>query len=302
MALAGLPGPRVLTLGISGEGSPQAGHAYTYLVSVDDTARAPGWLLHLDISAPAGSTVVAASGACRTAPGGASCVWPQLAGGSALGVFVTVSLAPGLRAGTSLIATARLSYDWGQLTDSATSVRTVSAPPPRPRVKPKPRPTQLKPKPRPTQLKPRPKPTQPRPEPTQPKAKPTQPRLKPRPTATPSPTHIRHPLPPPRPAPVAPLVTSPPPSRVSPASPPSQRGLGVPPYPVRPDRNAAPSRTPRPPPSRSPSARPLFPQAASQLIHPPPSLAARGLPKGLLIVLIIAPCVAAAVTRFARGR
>ena len=128
LALAGLPGPRVLTLGISGEGSPRAGHAYTYLVSVDDTARAPGWLVHLDVSAPAGATVVSASGACRTGPGGASCVWPQLAGGSAVGVSVTVSLAPGLRAGTSLIATARLSYDWGQLTDSATSVRTVSAP------------------------------------------------------------------------------------------------------------------------------------------------------------------------------
>jgi hypothetical protein len=260
----------VLTLGISGEGSPRAGHAYTYLVSVDDTARAPGWLVHLDVSAPAGATVVSASGACRTGPGGASCVWPQLAGGSAVGVSVTVSLAPGLRAGTSLIATARLSYDWGQLTGSATSVRTVSAPPLRPRVKPKPRPTQ--------------------------------PRLKPRPTATPSPTHIRHPLPPPRPAPVAPLVTSPPPSRVSPASPPSQRGLGVPPYPVRPDRNAAPSQTPQSRPSRSPSARPFFPRTASQLIHPPPSLPARGLPKGLLIALIIAPCVATAVTRFARNR
>jgi len=62
MALAGLPGPRVLTLGISGEGSPRAGHAYTYLVSVDDTARAPGWLVHLDIPAPAGATVVADEG------------------------------------------------------------------------------------------------------------------------------------------------------------------------------------------------------------------------------------------------
>jgi hypothetical protein len=259
MALAGLPGPRVLTLGISGEGSPRAGHAYTYLVSVDDTARAPGWLVHLDVSAPAGATVVAASGACRTGPGGASCAWPQLAGGSAVGVSVTVSLAPGLRAGTTLIATARLSYDWGQLTDSATSVRTVSAPPPQPRVQPKP-------------------------------------------TATPRPTHIRHPLPPQRPAPVAPLVTSQPPPRVSPASPPSQVAAGVRPSPVRPDRNAAPSRTPRPRPARSPSSSPLFPQAASQLIHPPPSLPARGLPKGLLIALIIAPCVAAAVTRFARGR
>jgi len=255
LALAGLPGPRVLTLGITGEGSPRAGHAYTYLVSVDDTARAPGWLVHMDISGPAGATVVSASGPCRTGPGGASCVWPQLAGGSTLGVAVTVSLAPGLRAGTALIATARLSYDWGQLTDSATSVRTVTAPPARPRVKPKPRPTQ-----------------------------------------------IRHPLTPQRPAPVAPLVTSTPPTRVAPASPPSRVTVGVRPSPVRPDRNATPSRTPRPRPSRSPSSSPLFPRAALQLIHPPPSLPGRGLPKGLLIVLVIAPCVAAAVTRFARGR
>jgi hypothetical protein len=46
----------------------------------------------------------------------------------------------------------------------------------------------------------------------------------------------------------------------------------------------------------------VLPRSASKLIAPPPSLPARGLPKGLLIALIIAPCVAAAVTRFARGR
>ena len=46
----------------------------------------------------------------------------------------------------------------------------------------------------------------------------------------------------------------------------------------------------------------LLPRSASQLIVPPPRLPARGLPEGLLIALIIAPCGAAAVTRFARGR
>ena len=44
LALTGLPGPAVLTLGISGAGAPRAGHSYTYLVSVDDSARAPAWL------------------------------------------------------------------------------------------------------------------------------------------------------------------------------------------------------------------------------------------------------------------
>lgn len=259
LALAGLPGARVLTLGISGEGSPRAGHAYTYLVSVNDPARAPGWLVHLDISAPAGTTVVAASGACRTGAGGASCVWPQVTGGSSVAVEVTVSLAVGLSPGTALAATARLSYDWGQLSTAATSVRTVTSPP-RPKVKPKPRPR---------------------------------------------PTHVPHPPLPGRPAPVAPLVTSQPsspPGRVAPASTPSLGAGGTQLRPVRPAGKAVPSRTPPLSPPRSPSARPFLPRAASQLIHPPPSQPARGLPKGLLIALIIAPCVAAAVTRFARGR
>jgi len=76
--------------------------------------------------------------------------------------------------------------------------------------------------------------------------------------------------------------------------------VGTPPSPVR-SQWAVPSLTPQPRPSRSPSAT-FFPRSASQLIVPPPRLPARGLPKGLLIALIIAPCVAAAVTRFARGR
>jgi hypothetical protein len=266
MALAGLPGPPVLSLGISGEGSPQAGHSYTYLVSVSDPTRTPGWLVHLDVSMPAGATVIAAggAGACRTGPDDVSCVWPQLTAGAAVAVSVTVSLAPGLRVGTALAATVRLSYDWGQLTDSATSVRTVTGPPPpKPHVKPKPRPK-----------------------------------------LTSSPASTPHP-PPPRPAPIVPRVTSAPsspPPRVSPASAPSQLGAGTPPGSVRPHRIAAVSRTPRPRPSRSPSSRPLFPWTASQLIAPPPRLPAKGLPKGLLIALVIAPCVAAAVTRFARGR
>jgi hypothetical protein len=280
LALAGLPGPSVLTLGISGAGAPRAGHSYTYLVSVGDPARAPAWLVHLAISAPGGTTVIAAgggAGACRVGPGGADCVWPQLTGGSAVGVSVTVSLGSGLRAGTPLAATARLSYDWGQLSDAATSVRTVAGPPPRPRVKPKPRP-------------------------------------RPKPKPTPRPTGVRH-TPPPRSVPSSPprrLASSPPPrvavtlpsppSRVSPLSPPSQPTPGSPVSVVRPHRVAVPSRTPRPRPSRSPSPGALFPRTASKLIVPPPSLPAPGLPKGLLIALIIAPCVAAAVTRFARGR
>jgi hypothetical protein len=69
---------------------------------------------------------------------------------------------------------------------------------------------------------------------------------------------------------------------------------------VRPHRAATPSRPPRPRPSRPPY--PLFPRTASKLIVTPRSLPAPGLPKGLLIVLVMAPCVAAAVTRFARGR
>jgi hypothetical protein len=60
MALAGLPGPPVLTLGISGEGSLRAGRSFTYLVSVTDTARAPAWLVHLAVTAPPGTTVIAA--------------------------------------------------------------------------------------------------------------------------------------------------------------------------------------------------------------------------------------------------
>jgi hypothetical protein len=239
LALAGLPGPSVLTLGISGPGFPQAGHSYTYLVSVDDPARSPAWLVHLAISAPAGATVVAASGgggACRAGPGGADCVWPQLTDGQAAGISVTVSLGSRLRAGASLTANAQLSYDWGQVSESATSVWAVDGPP-RPKVKPKP----------------------PRPEPS------------PRPTTG--------------------RVTLTPPSQPAPRSPLSA---------VRPHRVAAPSRPPRPRPSRSPS--PLFPRTASKLIVPPRSLPAPGLPKGLLIVLVMAPCVAAAVTRFARDR
>ena len=118
LALAGLPGPAVLTVGISGEGAPRAGHSYTYLVSVDDAARAPGWLVHLAVSAPGrdhGHRGRRRAGACHAVPGGADCIWPQLEGSSAVGISVTVSLGPGLRAGTSLAATARLSYDWGQL-------------------------------------------------------------------------------------------------------------------------------------------------------------------------------------------
>jgi hypothetical protein len=272
MALAGLPGPPVLSLGIGGEGSPQAGHSYTYLVSVSDPTRTPGWLVHLDVSGPAGATVIAAggAGACRTGPDGVSCVWPQLTARESVAVSVTVSLPAGLRVGTALAATVRLSYDWGQLTDSATSVRTVTGPPPpKPHMKPKPH---VKPKPRP--------------------------KLTPSPASTPQP-------PPPRPAPIVPRATSTPsspPSHLSPASAPSQLGAGTPPGSVRPHRIAAVSRTPRPRPSRSPSSRPIFPRTASQLIAPPPRRPAKGLPKGLLIALIIAPCVAAAVTRFARGR
>jgi hypothetical protein len=243
LALAGLPGPSVLTLGISGAGFPRAGHSYTYLVSVDDPAREPAWLVHLAISAPAGATVIAAGGgrgACRVGPGGAGCVWPQLTDGATVGVSVTVSLGSGLRAGGSLAASAQLSYDWGQVSESATSVWVVDGPP-RPKVRPKP---------------------------------------------------------PPRVA-----VTLPsPPSRVSPVSPPSQPAPGSPLSAVRPHRAAAPSRTPRPRPSRSPSPGAFFPRTASKLIVPPRSLPAPGLPKGLLIVLVMAPCVAAAVTRFARGR
>jgi hypothetical protein len=242
LALAGLPGSSVLTLGISGPGFPQAGHSYTYLVSVDDPARSPAWLVHLAISAPAGAAVVAASGgggACRVGPGGADCVWPQLTDGQAAGISVTVSLGSGLRAGGSLTANAQLSYDWGQVSESATSVWAVDGPP-RPKVKPRPKP--------------------------------------------------------PRVAVTVPSA----PSRVSPVSPPSQPAPGSPLSPVRPHRVATPSRPPRPRPSRSPS--PLFPRTASKLIVPPRSLPAPGLPKGLLIVLVMAPCVAAAVTRFARGR
>jgi hypothetical protein len=241
LALAGLPGPSVLTLGISGPGFPRAGHSYTYLVSVDDPARAPAWLVHLAISVPAGTTVIAAGGgggACRVGPGGAGCVWPQLTDGATAGVSVTVSLGPSLRAGASLAASAQLSYDWGQVSESATSVWVVDGPP-RPKVKPKP----------------------------------------PKPTTTP------------------PLASSLPP-RVA-VTPPSQPTPGSHRSAVRPHR-AVPSRPPRPRPPRSPS--PFFPRTASKLIVPPRSLPARGLPKGLLIVLVMAPCVAAAVTRFARGR
>jgi hypothetical protein len=73
MALAGLPGPRVLTLGISREGSPRAGHSYTYLVSVHDPTRAPGWLVHLDVSAPSGPVrhALAPLVAVTVAPAGA---------------------------------------------------------------------------------------------------------------------------------------------------------------------------------------------------------------------------------------
>ena len=260
MALAGLPGPPVLSLGIGGEGSPQAGHSYTYLVSVSDPTRTPGWLVHLDVSVPAGATVVAAggAGACRTGPDGVSCVWPQLIASASVTVAVTVSLAPGLRVGTALAATVRLSYDWGQLTDSATSVRTVTGPPP-----PKP-PAKPKPRPEPTRTSP--------------------------PRSLPS-------SPPPRNS-----VIPPPAPRVSPGSRPSQLGAGTSPAVVRPQRVTGRSRPPRPRPSRPPSSRPLFPRTASQLIAPPPRLPVKGLSKGLLIVLVMAPCVAAAVTRFARGR
>jgi hypothetical protein len=271
LALAGLPGPAALTVGITGEGIPRAGHSYTYVVSVNDAARAPGWLVHVAVSVPAGTTVTAVGGdvgACRAVPGGADCVWPQLKGGSGLGVSVTVSLGAGLRAGASLAAAVRISYDWGQLTGSATSVRTVAGAP-RPKVKPK------APTPRPTDVRHTPPPRHP-----------------------PSPGHTSPPRlrssPPPRLA-----VTLPPaPSRVSP---PSQPAPGSPQSAVRPHR-VAPSRTPPPRTPRSPSPGAPFPRTASQLIVPPPSLPAPGLPKGLLIVLIIGPCVAAAVTRFARGR
>jgi hypothetical protein len=268
LALAGLPGPAVLTVGISGEGAPRAGHSYTYLVSVDDAARAPGWLVHLAVSAPAGTTVTAVggdAGACRAVPGGADCIWPQLKGGSGLGISVTVRLGPGLRAGASLAAAARLSYDWGQLTASATSVRTVAGPPPpRPRVRPKPRP-----------------------------------RPRPRPTGVPHP-------PPPRLASSPPprvLVTPPsPPSRVSPLSPLSQLAPGSPLSAVRLHQVGTPPRTPPPRPSRSPSAGAFFPRTASKLIAPPPRLPAPGLPIYLLLAVVLTPCVAAAVTRFGRGR
>jgi hypothetical protein len=270
----------VLTVGISGEGAPRAGHSYTYLVSVDDAARAPGWLVHLAVSAPAGTTVTAVggdAGACRAVPGGADCIWPQLKGGSGLGVSVTVRLGPGLRAGAPLTAAVRLSYDWGRLTASATSVRTVAGPPPRPKVKP--RPPRPKPAPRPTGVRHAPPPRHMR-----------------------SPGHTSPPRlrssPPPRVA-----VTLPsPPSRVSPVSPPPQPVPGSPLSAVRPHQVAAAPRTPRPRPSRSPYPGTLFPRASSKLIVPPPGLPTPGLPKGLLIVLVMAPCVAAAVTRFARGR
>jgi hypothetical protein len=302
MALAGLPGPRVLTLGISREGSPRAGHSYTYLVSVHDPTRAPGWLVHLDVSAPAGATVTATSGAsaCRTGPDGVSCVWPQLTGGEAVAVSVTVSLASGLRVGTALATTVRLSYDWGQLTDSATCVRTVtSPPPPRPKPKPKPKPEPTpKPKPKPEPTRTPPPLSMPFPPPQLPSSPPPQLPSSPPPQLPSSPPPRLAPSPPPRKT-VAPPS---PPTRVSPAPRPSQPTVGTPPAPVRPQRVAAPSRKPRPRPARSPSSRPLFLRTASQLIAPPPRLPARGLPKGLLIALIIAPCVAAAVTRFARNR
>jgi hypothetical protein len=264
LALAGLPGPAVLTVGISGQGAPRAGHSYTYLVSVDDAARAPGWLVHLTVSAPTGTTVTAVggdAGACRAVPGGAECVWPQLKGGSALGVAVTVSLGPGLRAGAPLAAAARLSYDWGQLTASATSVRTVAGPPPpRPRARPKPPPTRRPP--------PRSVPSSPAPR----LASSSPPRVLVKPAASPS--------------------------RVSPPSPPAP---GSPLSAVRPHQVVPPSRTP-PRPSRSPSAGAFFPRTASKLIAPPPSLPTPGLPIYLLLAVVLTPCVAAAVTRFGRGR
>jgi hypothetical protein len=245
LALAGLPGPAVLTVGISGQGAPRAGHSYTYLVSVDDDGRAPGWLVHLAVSAPAGTAVTAVggdAGACRAGPGGADCVWPQLTGGSERGVSVTVSLGSALRAGTPLAAVARLSYDWGQLTASATSVRTVAGAPP----------------------------SAPKPEP--------QPKPRPRPTGGPHPR-------PPR------LASSPPP-----------RVLVTPRPTARPHQVVTPSRSPRPRPSRPPSASAFFSRTASRLVVPPPRLPAPGLPIDLLLAVVLTPCVAAAVTRFGRGR
>jgi len=52
-----------------------------------------------------------------------------VAGGATAGVSVTVSLGSGLCAGASLAATAQLSYDRGQVPESARSVWTVDGPP-----------------------------------------------------------------------------------------------------------------------------------------------------------------------------
>jgi len=105
----------------------------------------------------------------------------------------------------------------------------------------------------------------------------------------PPPSPHRPPSPPPAPsAPPAPVTPNPPP----PAS--------TPPAAIRPA--PATSLPPRPRSSRSPSPAAIFRGDAAKLFAPAPARPVPGLPLGLLLAVILAPCVAAAVTRFARRR
>jgi hypothetical protein len=145
--LAGLPvqASSRPALGVSvtaGPGAPRAGHSYGYLVSIANPAPELAWFVHLSLSLPAGTTVAAvdggAGGSCRIGRDGLRCGWGTVPGHSALGLSVTVSLGPGISAGTTLTASAMVEYDWGRVA-RATSVQTVAAPPPRPRPTPRPR-------------------------------------------------------------------------------------------------------------------------------------------------------------------
>jgi hypothetical protein len=279
--LAGLPvqAPHRPAFGVSvtaGPGAPRAGHSYGYLVSIANPERGPAWLVHLSLSLPAGTTVAAVSGgakgSCRIRRDGLRCDWDDVPGRSALGLSVTVRLGPRISADATLTASAVVVYDWGRMA-RATSVRTVAAPPPRPRPTPRPRQT------------PHPPPRTPPPSPR-----------------TPSP-----PAPPSRPAPVPLPPSSAPPSSAPPSSAPPVTipPAGAPPARIPPPVVGVPPGTPRPPrphPSRSPSPAAFFPGAAAKLLAPAPRQPVPGLPVGVLVIVVLVPCAAAAVTRFGRRR
>jgi hypothetical protein len=264
-------GTRRLDLTASSQpGQPVAGHEYQFYVDVTSVTRTHN--IGLDIDLSAGLTLTSGAPAhCYTDYDGLTCFYFSLARGQTVPLTLTTRLARRLAAGTPVSVSARAHYDAIRHAHAGVT-RYVTSPPP----SPSPTPTHSR--------SPSPSPT-----PTHSRSPSPSPSPSHSPSPSPSPTHARSPSPSPSPVPS-------PPHR----SPQPFQG------PVPPIFAPAPSRTPgttasSPPEGPRPNRTVYFAPAA-KLRTQANGGSAPVIPFVVLLTVVLAPCVAAAVMRFGRGR